>query len=51
LAGLDEVATLMAVTVPHGMAVELLEQMMGIEISEQGARADRGLTDLSAPQS
>ena len=48
---LDEVATLMAVTVPHGMAVELLEQMMGIEISEQGARADRGLTDLSAPQS
>jgi hypothetical protein len=38
-AGLDEVATLMAVTVPHGMAVELIEQMMGIEISEQGAKS------------
>lgn len=38
-AGLDEVATLMAVTVPHGMAVELLAQMMGIEVSEQGVKS------------
>jgi Uncharacterised protein family (UPF0236) len=38
-AGLDEVATLMAVTVPHGMAVKLLEQMMGIEVSEQGVKS------------
>lgn len=38
-AGLDEVATLMAVTVPHGMAVDLLAQTLGIEISEQGAKS------------
>ena len=38
-AGLDEVATMMAATVPHGMAVELLEQMMGIEVSEQGVKS------------
>lgn len=38
-AGLDEVATLMAVTVPHAMAVSLLAQMMGIEVSEQGVKS------------
>lgn len=38
-AGLEEMATMMAVTVPHGMAVELLEQMMGIEVSEQGVKS------------
>lgn len=38
-AGLDEAATLMAVTVPHAMAVNLLSEMMGIEVSEQGVKS------------
>ncbi len=32
----------MAVTVPHGMAVSLLAQMMGIEVSEQGVKSATG---------
>ncbi|MEK7246873.1 MAG: ISKra4 family transposase [Chloroflexota bacterium] len=33
---LEEVCTLMATTVPHGMAVELVEKLAGVEVSAHG---------------
>lgn len=33
---LEEVCTLMATTVPHGMAVELVERLAGVEVSGRG---------------
>lgn len=38
-AGLEEIATLMATTVAHDMAVSLLEQMLGVELSSQGVKS------------
>lgn len=33
---MEEVCTLMATTVPHGMAVELVEKLVGVEVSARG---------------
>jgi hypothetical protein len=38
-AGLEEVTTLMATTVPHGMAVNLVEKLLGLEVSEQSVKS------------
>ena len=37
--GMEEVCTLMATTVPHDLAVGLLEQMLGIEISDKASKS------------
>jgi len=37
--GMEEVGTLMATTVPHDPAVGLLEQMLGIEISDKASKS------------
>lgn len=38
-AGLEEVTTLMATTVPHQMAVGLVEKLLGLEVSPQGVKS------------
>lgn len=38
-AGLEEVTTLMATTVPHQMAVGLVEKLLGLEVSSQGVKS------------
>jgi len=38
-AGLEEVTSLMATTVPHGMAVGLVEQLLGLEVSPQAVKS------------
>jgi len=37
--GMEEVCTLMATTVPHDLAVGLLEQMLGIQISDKASKS------------
>jgi hypothetical protein len=37
--GLEEVCTLMATTVPHEMAVGLIQQLLGIQISEKASKS------------
>jgi Uncharacterised protein family (UPF0236) len=38
-AGLEEVTTLLATTVPHTMAVQLVQQMLGLEVSTQAVKS------------
>jgi len=35
---LEEVVTMMATTVPHGMAVQLVDEMVGAKVSDKGAQ-------------
>jgi hypothetical protein len=35
---LEEVVTMMATTVPHGMAVQLVDEMMGVKVSDKGVQ-------------
>jgi hypothetical protein len=50
-APLEEAITLMATTVPHGMATQLVSRMLGVEVSEHAVqdaveRRGRGVTEL-----
>ena len=38
-AGLEELTTLLATTVPHTMAVQLVQQMLGLEVSAQAVKS------------
>jgi hypothetical protein len=38
-AGLEEVTTLMATTVPHQMAVDVVEKLLGVEVGAQGVKS------------
>jgi hypothetical protein len=38
-AGLEELTTLLATTVPHTMAVQLVQQMLGVEVSAQAVKS------------
>lgn len=54
-ARLEEAITLMATTVPHGMAKQLLGQLIGVEISEHAVqdaveRRGRGVVELDAAE-